>query len=305
VTPVPAPVWDDDRLETDRTLAIENFRRIRMQEPLEVYLDAFQEVLGSMETLLETTVDLVELRSMAPALLAQANILEAVRYLPGPPISSDDLKVLAEASLAPTRLRDDPEMAQRVVETVLLGLDRERFPWVSENREPTDAERQIARIATASLIAQRRTYTSRQMESKDDQENLVASVLVSQAGFVQVPTREVTSMGKAPLPGEFCRESLFGIRKADLVVRLWDGRVMPLECKVSSSSTNSVKRLNNDAAAKATKWLLDFGTVNVVPCAVLAGVFKPHNLKAAQDVGLTLWWAHHLDPMVDFIASTQ
>lgn len=34
-------------------------------------------------------------------------------------------------------------------------------------------------------------------------------------------------------------ESLFGTRKADLVIRLYDGRAMPTECKVSNSSTNS------------------------------------------------------------------
>jgi hypothetical protein len=80
---------------------------------------------------------------------------------------------------------------------------------------------------------------------------------------------------------------------------------MPIECKVSNSSTNSVKRLNNDAAAKAETWLREFGAVNVVPSAVLAGVFKRHNLKAAQEMGLTLWWAHSLDRMVDFIEATR
>ena len=49
---------------------------------------------------------------------------------------------------------------------------------------------------------------------------------------------------------------------------------MPLECKVSNSSTNSVKRLNNDAAVKAETWRQDFGTVPIVPAAVLSGVYK-------------------------------
>ena len=80
---------------------------------------------------------------------------------------------------------------------------------------------------------------------------------------------------------------------------------MPIECKVSNSSANSVKRLNNDAAAKAETWIREFGAVNVIPSAVLAGVFKRHNLQAAQDMGLTLWWAHSLDRMVAFIAATQ
>jgi len=48
-------------------------------------------------------------------------------------------------------------------------------------------------------------------------------------------------------------------------------------------------------------WIRDFGRRQVVPAAVLSGVFKLHNLEAAQDAGLTLFWAHALDAMVDWI----
>src|SRR3546814_5622550 len=65
-----------------------------------------------------------------------------------------------------------------------------------------------------------------------------------------------------------------------------DRRVMPIECKVSNSSTNSVKRLNNDAAVKAETWRNDFGQNQVVPTAVLGGVYKLHNLLDAQRRGL-------------------
>jgi hypothetical protein len=295
------PAWDDSQLEADRQLAIAQFRRSRMEEPLEVYLEAFEQVMTSMDTLLETTVDLTELRSMASQVLADTDLLEAIRYLPGPPISSDDLKVLTEASLAPSRLSADTEMAQRVIDTVLLGLDRARFPWVTEEREPTDAERETARIATAVLIAQRRVLTSRQNESKEAQEQEVARVLIDDSNFLQVPTRDITNITEAPSPGEFCGEAMLGSRKADLIVRLLDGRIMPIECKVSNSSTNSVKRLNNDAAVKANIWLREFGVVNIVPAAVLAGVYKRHNLRTAQDAGLTLWWAHSLHQLTAFI----
>ena len=80
---------------------------------------------------------------------------------------------------------------------------------------------------------------------------------------------------------------------------------MPIECKVSNSSTNSVKRLNNDAAVKAASWKLDFGLRQVVPTAVLSGVYKLHNLLDAQDRGLTVFWAHDLKPLTDWIASTK
>jgi hypothetical protein len=69
---------------------------------------------------------------------------------------------------------------------------------------------------------------------------------------------------------------------------------MPIECKVSNSALNSVKRINNDAAAKAVEWLKTFGTNQVVPTAVISGVFKVNNLLQAQEAGLTLFWARDL-----------
>jgi hypothetical protein len=70
---------------------------------------------------------------------------------------------------------------------------------------------------------------------------------------------------------------------------------MPIECKVSNSATNSIKRFSNDVAAKATAWYGEFGTLQVVPAAVLSGVYGLPHLEAAQERGLTIFWAH--DPV--------
>jgi hypothetical protein len=80
---------------------------------------------------------------------------------------------------------------------------------------------------------------------------------------------------------------------------------MAIECKVSNSSINSVKRLNREAAGKAEKWIYEFGALNVVPVAVLSGVYKLHNLMDAQARGLTLYWAHDLDQLLDWIEGTR
>jgi hypothetical protein len=277
-----------------------------MQEPLEQYLEAFEQRRNAVDDLIETTVDLTALLDKAVELLADEDLLSAVRYLAGPPISNDGLRTLADdASLAPGRLRRDPAMARRVMEVVLLGVDRARFPWLTEHREPTEPERHAAVIATAALLAQRSVMTSRANESKEEQEQAVKDRL--RAGdFTEVERRSIQGISDAPEVGTFCGESMFGARKADIVVRLYDGRVMPTEAKVSNSSTNSVKRLNNDAAAKARQWIQEFGTRSVVPVAVLAGVFKLHNLRSAQDTdGLTIFWAHNLDAMMAWIDSTR
>ncbi len=300
------PRWSDEELERDRQKAIHIFRERRMQEPLEQYLDAFEVRRDAVENLIESTVDLTGLLDQAVDVLSDPELLTAARYLAGPPVSADDLKTLADdASLAPAKLKADPAMAKRIMEVILLGVDRGRFPWLTEDREPTDAERQAAVISTAALLAQRSVMTNRANESKDEQEQAVKDRLV-EAGFEEVPRRTISPMSGVPEIGTFCGESQFGSRKADIVIRLYDGRVMPTEAKVSNSSTNSVKRLNNDAAVKARQWREEFGSLGVVPAAVLGGVFKLHNLRSAQNQdGLTLFWGHDLGPMIDWIEATK
>lgn len=300
----PPPVWTTEQFTQDAATAIAEFREKRLQEPLEQYLEAFELHRDGVENLIESTVDLKHLSDQAVELLTDPELLVAVRYLASPVISEDDLKVLAEAQLTPSRIRADETMARRIISIVLLGLDRNRFPWVSEIREPTEAERYAAIISTAALMATQSVQTSRRTTSKNEQEDAVAAIL-TEFGFTEVARRVITNTSHLPDPGEFCRESSFVGRKADLVVRLWDGRTMPIECKVSNSSTNSVKRLNNDAAVKAVTWIQEFGRVNVVPAAVLTGVFKVHNLESAQRDGLTIFWAHNLSAMMTFIDSTQ
>lgn len=301
---IKAPTWTDEELEAGRKAAIEVFRKRRMEEPLEEYLEAFDQYQGVIEDLLESTVDLKDLDSQLIDVVTDEALLRALRYLPGPPISADDLKTLAEAVLTPSRLRAKPEMVKSIAQIIMNGLDRRRFPWVTEGREPTEAERNAAVLASASLMATTRVGTNRRNEDKAQQEALVMTTLET-AGLTRVASRDIPVLAKAPGHGEFCPESKLGTRKADIVVGLWDGRVMPIECKVSNSSTNSVKRLNNDAAVKAVSWTRDFGTVQVVPAAVLSGVYKLHNLQDAQSRGLTIFWAHDLAGLVSWIESTK
>lgn len=298
------PRWTPEQLEATRLEAIQRFREVRMQEALEPYLEAFNSYRAAVENLLEVTVDLSMLTEKAAELLGDPELLLAVRYLAGPPVSEDDLKALAQASLAPGKIRADEQMAKHVIEVVLLGLDRNRFPWVSEDREPTGPEREAAALASAAMIASRRVMTDRANRSKNEQEAEVKRRLRT-AGLEEVAARRIDTLDEAPVRGQFCAECMFAGRKADIVVRLWDGRAMPTECKVSNSSTNSVKRLNNDAAVKAKQWIEEFGVRQTVPAAVLSGVFKRHNLEQAQDSGLALFWAHKLDDMIAFVEATQ
>lgn len=299
------PKHDAATLEKERLTSIEIFRKERLEEPVEAYHGFFDEYQGIVEELLEATVDLSALDEKALDVMSNEALTEAFRYLAGPPISRDDLLVVAEASsLKPEKLKNDPAMLKRVIQVVRDGLDRRRFAWVSEDREPTEPEKNAAVIASAALMATQRLQTSRRSSSKNVQEERVEAALIA-AGLTKVAPRKIKTLSKAPQPGEFCREATLGTRKADFVIGLWDQRVLAVECKVSNSSTNSVKRLNNDAAVKAVAWRKDFGDLQLVPAALLSGVYKHHNLVEAQDRGLTIFWAHDLSALVTWVASTK
>ena len=233
-------------------------------------------------------------------LVSDRDVRTAFRYLAAPPISEDDLKTLANTTLSAAALRQDAEQAQRVRDTVLHILDPHRFPWISEGRNPTREERSRAIIASAVLVAARKVETSRRSSAKKAQEEAVKAILLN-SGLVEVPRRNIELLDPAPAPGEFCGESKLGDTRADLVVRLYDQRVMPLECKVSNSAVNSFKRINHEAAGKARAWLTGFGRRQTVPGAVISGVFNPSNLETAQEDGLAIFWGHRLDDLTGFI----
>ena len=299
------PVWSEQELELARDRAEEHFREGRHTEPLELYLELFDDYQGVVEEVLEQTVDLSQLEAEALNLVADERKFEVLRYLSGPPVSADDLKVLLQAkSLAASRFKAEPDLLDRLLSFVQDWHDRRRFPWLSESWEPEEHDRKAAILATTALLAMRRLETMRRGSGATFQERLVATQL-RHSDFEQVETRKVNTLSNAPKVGEFCRESMLGTRKADFIIGLPDGRTMALECKVSNSSTNSIKRLNNDAAVKAVTWREEFGSSQIVTAAVLAGVYALRNLIDAQERGLTLFWAHDLAAMIDWIHSTD
>jgi hypothetical protein len=298
------PRWTDEQLGAGLQKAKSLFRDERIREPLEAYTRAFDEYQKAVSDLLDTTAGLLELGTKAIDVLTNQSLLEAFRYLAGPPISKDDLEVLADASLSASRLRADPAMLQRVLQIVQTTLDPRRFPWVTEGREPTAGERNAAITASAALLAVSKVGTARRNEGKDRQELTVRDALLLKSWKLVAP-RTVLTLNQAPGPGEFCRESLLGSTKADFLVGLRDHRIMPIECKVSNSSTNSVKRLNREAAGKAEYWIKEFGARNVAPAAVLSGVYKLHNISNAQERGLTIYWAHDLAELIEWIEDAR
>ncbi|MCX6952799.1 MAG: XamI family restriction endonuclease [Verrucomicrobia bacterium] len=239
------------------------------------------------------------------ALAFTERLLEALRYLAAPPVSEDDLQTIADVpSLAASVITADPDELAKVHDVLKAVIDPYRFPWVADGRKPTDQERSAALLASAVLLASQRVQTDRRNRGKTTQEQRVKDFLKN-LGFAEVKPAAIATLVSGPQAGQFCGECKLGSRKGDVIVRLHDTRLMPCECKVSNSETNSVKRVVNDAAAKATSWNLEYGLRQVVPAAVIGGCFNPRNLLQAQDAGLTIFWAHDLAKLGEFIATTR
>jgi hypothetical protein len=302
---VTSPIrWSAEQLTADALLARNLFRRERLEEPLENWKRSFEEHVKEFRSLLEEhgLAALANFSAQKITEIFNARLEGALRYLAGPPISEDDLQVLVEAAspVNATLLSRNPEVANRVVEILIRTVDPKRFPWIAEHREPNESEKDAAILASAALLTAQKIATIRRNESKTAQERAVKDYL-SHIGFKEMLRRHIRNMGDAPEIGEFCGESKVGTRKADIAVRIYDGRLMLIECKVSNSSLNSVKRINNDAAVKAVQWLREFGTENVIPVAVIRGVFNVANLLQAQSNGLALYWSHRLEDLGNFV----
>ena len=299
------PVWTEAELEESREGAESAFRDARRSESMEVYLRYFDEYRAIVEQVLDRTLNLTRLDQAVSASQVGDRESEVLRYFCGPPLSLDDLRMLANAESLHSQDRGPTgAVSARVIGIIREWCDRRRFPWLDVGRPPTEHEKSTAIVATTALLAMRRTETYRRMRGSEAQERLVRDALFG-IGFREAVPRRVPTLSLAPPSGEFCREAMLGSRKADFIIGLADGRTAAIECKVSSSAVNSIKRLNNDAAVKAAVWRSEFGTVQVVPIAVLEGVFALRNLSAAQNQGLTIFWAHDLAGMTDWIQEIQ
>ena len=298
--------WTREELAADAAKATGIFRAERLDEPLDLYKKFFidfQPIFDELvDRLPQLSQDQIDHKALAE-IVGNRDYKTAFRYLTAPPISEDDLKTLAETTLSAKAMRENPDQAQRVRDMVLQIIDPYRFPWIAEGRQVAIGEHERAVIASAALVAAKKVETERRKDSKE-QENLVKETL-REIGFSEVPRRDILLLDAAPAPGQFCGESKLGDTKGDVIVRLYDHRVMPIECKVSNSAVNSFKRLIHEAGGKAEKWLGGFGRRQTVPAAVLGGVFSTSNLELAQNGGLALFWSHRLKDLADYVNSTR
>lgn len=280
-----------EELEREAERSVVLFVQQRLDEGTRPYCEAFQKAKALVTELFHTTDNL---RDMKPDVFKAVSMVDAARYLSGPPISHDDLNTLVKAHLAVA----GGSKEDAIIQVLRLYLDPFRFPWLR-----TGAAKQkdvtTAIVWTSSLWAVERCRTTRRTESSATQERAVADLLL-ECGLKE-------RQGKAPIQAldtlprrQFTREVLLGGTKTDLAIRLPDGRLLAIECKVSNSAVNSVKRLNREAVGKAEHWRTTYGE-QVIPATVLSGVFKVTNLLDAQRAGVSIFWEHALEDLGTYV----
>jgi hypothetical protein len=292
--------WSDEELEEARLLAVADFVAGRNDEGGESYASFLAESIAAVERLLTATDDLLALGA-GEVLTTDGSLVHPLRFTAGPFISEDDLAVMADVRKSPRAYRADE--AERLVILLSAARDPERFPWLAANppRPPDVIERRAAILSTAALWAGQRMATKRRTESSGQQEAAVRAEIAA-VGFTEVERRRYINNIDDLERGQFCAEAEVAGVKADICVRLHNGRLLLIECKVSNSATNSVKRVIHDVGDKVAVWQRGFGA-QAIPMAVISGVFRLKNLRDAQAKGIAIVWQRDLSPLLEFLAA--
>lgn len=287
--------WTAVELEQHAVESLAAFVQQRLSEGTAPYCEAFETAKARVASLFEATGNL---RNLTGVVLAESpELVDAARYLCGPPLSQDDINTLSAAKVS-ARRHIEPEAAERAVTVLKAFLDPFRCDWLDT---PTAAQLTAAIDWTASLWAVEMCRTQRRTESSAAQEEKAAQLLKSSGLVPEKGLRRIRALDELPR-GHFTREVMLSGAKADLAARLSDGRLLAIECKVSNSALNSVKRLNRETVGKAERWRTHYGQ-QVVTGAVLAGVYKVSNLVDAQRAGVFIFWDHDLAALDSFIRS--
>jgi XamI restriction endonuclease len=292
---VSPPKWSKEEMREARAIAEALFKEQRREEGPRAFAAVYAEVEPDVRRALAATRDLLELTGQV--FVDDPALFQVMRYFCGPPISEEDLWTLVGG---PKFKRVPTEYADETAEVIALVIDPVRFPWVEAARKPSDTEREAAVLATTTLLAGRVIGTKRRGTASTRQEAAVAAVL-EQAGYNLDHGRDPVFVLDRLERGVYSRERRIAGAKCDVPVRLRDGRLLAIECKVSNGPKNGWKRVNREVGGKAETWRQQFGT-QIVTAVVLAGVYDLSCLETAQEAqNVCLFWEHDLAPLAEFV----
>lgn len=288
--------WSDAELGEARAKAQAQFILERNGEGSVAFYEAWDAAEPRVWHLLSVTANLCHIPP--DALVSDKLLWQSLRYACAPPISEEDLWTLVGK-----KFKNVPaEYAPQTASAFEVVLDLRRFPWVAESRDPNDDEISKAVAATTALMAHESFKTQRRGLSSRNQEAQVAAALLA-AGVTFDPKRSPINSLDELARHSYARERKVAGAKCDVPIRLRDGRLLALECKVSNGPKNSWKRLQREVGGKADTWRRTHGS-QVITGAMLAGVFDLSCVKRAQDdQGVAIFWQHDMQQLIDFVTA--
>jgi len=319
-------VWTNDELVSHAQTALDEFVQRRLAEPGGQYLAHVKARRSAIFRLFKALAgfdpDNPDPKIIRSVVGDQA-LFDSLRYVAGPPVSEDDFGVLVTRrveGISRKEMATSDELPVSALKLICKLSDPIRFPWIAARRSPSPRELRRAIDSTTTMHAVQALQTERRKHGKKVELRLEDRL--RELGFVKVsggqeskkgpqpasalpaypPKGQITQPSHHPAYPHFYGECTVYGRKVDMFIALQTGRMVALEAKDSSSALNSTKRLLNDTAAKA-KHYASAGGKNIISVALLSGVFKIADLKAAQEFGLYLVWAHDLDGFVEWIKS--
>lgn len=300
-------VWTEAELIRQAQTALDEFVDRRLAEPKGKYRAHIEARRSAIVALFKALAG-IDPRNPDPEavrmVLLNEELLDALRFVTGPPVSEDDLGVLVTRDIRgmnKTALRRNDVLPVQVLNLICQLADPYRFPWIAARRPPRPHEMRDAIRATMTLHASQSLQTERRGHGKIVERRLEGRLV--ELGFLKanLPNRgQIDAPIHYPTYPHFYGECTVHGRKVDLFIALPDRRMIAVEAKDSSSGLNSVKRILNDTAAKARHFAEAAGR-NLVTVALLSGVFKVETLMAAQNAGLYLVWSHDLDGFIEWI----
>lgn len=294
---IPPPLWTREQLKASRDVSEAAFRDEWRRRGPDAVVAACDVLRPQIESLLEATDGLR--RIDGDVFRDDPYVWQLLRYVCAPVLSEENFWTLVGSSKSK---RVAPQYADDAAQVISLVLDPVRFPWVTEGREPTPQESHAAILSTVVLLAAQRVGTGARGDASRHQEAAVGSVL-ARAGYTLDQSKSKIEVIDDLARGSYSAERHLAGAKCDVPVRLRDGRLLAIECKVSIGPKNGWKRLNRETGGKAKAWREEFGA-RVVTGAVINGVFDLGCLAQAQDkYGVTIFWEHDLDELFRFIAA--
>lgn len=259
--------------------------------------------------ILRTIIDTNGLRDVYGTLINTGRHLLVLRHLFAPPISQDQLKLIAPlypkgAEKKGSRLTK--AAAKQFSDEFLNRRDKFLTSWLTTNSKPTRAQLKRLLDTVTPMISSQIFNTVRRNRLSDEQELAVEKALQA-AGWSRVSSTTLESPGDI-MPDSYmrkarCRSSKTATKEVDIACGINAKLIMAMECKVSNDGTNSVKRVN-DVMDKVKSWN-DTWASFIQTAALLQGVVLYKDVARMLSNDVEVFWSHDLDRLVEWLRNAK